>query len=357
MKILYLADAKSIHTKKIVSYFTEKGHEVTVASFQKEEIPNVTVFDLGIKKISPKGGMANWRYLSKRKEFNKLLKKIKPDILHSHYATSYGLLGALSSFHPFIISVWGSDILKFPKKSSLHKKLIKFNFKKADYICSTSQVMAREIKKYTKKKVLLTPFGIDYKKFRPMPELKPKEKIIIGTIKTLEKKYGIHYLIQSFSLLFKKYRNIPLELHIGGGGSLKEELQKLSEKLGIKNKTKFLGNIPHEKVPEIINSFFVSVFLSESESFGVSVLESEACQVPVIVSNVGGLPEVMRDKKTGFIVPKKNPESAAKKIEELILNKNLREIMGKRARDFVIENYNWEENIKIIENLYKKILD
>lgn len=357
MKLLYLADAKSVHTKKIASYFAEKDHEVNVASFKKEDIPNVNVFDLGIKKISPKGGLVNWKYLFKRKEFNKLLKKIEPDILHSHYATSYGLLGALSNFHPFIISVWGSDVLEFPKKSPIHKKLIKFNFKKADFICSTSQVMAREIKKYTKKKVLLTPFGIDYKKFRPIQELKPKEKIIIGTIKTLEKKYGIHHLIQAFSLLKKKHPSIPLELHIGGEGSLKEELQKLSEKLGIRNKTKFLGYIPHEKVPEIINSFSVSVFLSESESFGVSVLESEACQVPVVVSDVGGLPEVMRDKKTGFIVSKKDPEGAVKKIEELILDKDLRERMGRRARDFVIENYNWQENIKIIENLYKKILN
>lgn len=357
MKLLYLADAKSIHTKKIVSYFAEKGHEVSVASFKKEKIPNVNVFDLGVKKISPKGGIANWKYLSKRKEFNKLLKKIKPDILHSHYATSYGLLGALSNFHPFIISVWGSDILEFPQKSPLHKKLIKFNFKKADFICSTSQVMAREIKKYTKKKVLLTPFGIDYKKFRPMPELKPRERIIIGTIKTLEKKYGIHYLIQAFSLLLKKYPSIPLELHIGGEGSLKEELKGLSKKLGIADKTKFLEYVPHAKVPEIVNSFSVSVFLSESESFGVSVLESEACEVPVVISNVGGLPEVIRDKKTGFIVPKKDPKAAAKKIEELILDKKLRERMGKRARDFVIENYSWEENIKIIENLYNKLLN
>ena len=358
MKILYLANAKSVHTKKWVDYFVKNGFKVYVISLTDAALPGAKVFSLGYKNIKKEGDFEKILYFTEIRKIKRLIKKISPDILHAHYATGYGISGALSGFHPYIISVWGSDIFEFPKKSFFHKKLIGFNLKKADYICSTSHVMAKETKKYTNKNILITPFGVDCEKFKPASKLKPKDKIIIGTIKALEKKYGIKYLINAFAILVKKHSNLPLELHIGGKGSLERKLQQLCENLGIKNKVKFLGYIPHDKVPDIFNTFSVSVSVSasESESFGVAVIEAEACRIPVVVSDIGGLPEVVQDNVTGFIVPPKNPEATAEAIEKLILDENLRNKMGVAGREFVLKNYEWSKNAKIMENLYKTII-
>ena len=95
---------------------------------------------------------------------------------------------------------------------------------------------------------------------------------------------------------------------------------------------------------------------SESESFGVAVIEAEACRIPVVVSDIGGLPEVVQDNVTGFIVPPKNPEATAEAIEKLILDENLRNKMGVAGREFVLKNYEWSKNAKIMENLYKTII-
>ena len=100
----------------------------------------------------------------------------------------------------------------------------------------------------------------------------------------------------------------------------------------------------------------ISVFPSMNESFGVSVIEASACEKPVIVSNVGGLPEVVENGVTGIVVPPANTLELSKAIEKLILDKTLRIKMGKAGRDRVETMYNWENNVSEMIDIYKGIV-
>jgi len=104
-------------------------------------------------------------YLLSIVRFKRVIKKFGCDILHAHSASSYGLLGSLVNFHPYVISVWGNDVYNFPQKSSFYSNLIKYNFKRCDLILSTSKIMAKETSKYSPKGIIVTPFGIDIEKF------------------------------------------------------------------------------------------------------------------------------------------------------------------------------------------------
>lgn len=353
MKIAYLSPAFSIHTVRWVNEMTKRGYEVHLVTMHPPHTDNPIDNNVSIYMLPfslPAGYFLNkWR-------LKKLLRQISPVLLHTHYASGYGTLSRLSGFHPTVLSVWGSDVFDFPRNSIINRKILEFNLRKADYICSTSHIMATETQKYTYKEILVTPFGVDCEKFKPMPELKPKNKIIIGTIKTLEEKYGIEHLIKAFAIIVKQHPNLPLELHIGGKGGLKGKLQKLCGDLNIENKTKFLGYISHNEVPRIFNTFSIFVSVSDSESFGVAVIEAEACGIPVVVSNIGGLPEVVKNNMTGFIVPPRNPEATAKAIEKLILDEHLRTKMGKAGQQFVLTSYEWSKCAKIMENLYRSAL-
>jgi len=353
MKICLLAPANSVHTLKIAYSLKESGNEVLIISFHKPLPEDIDALYFP-PSVSPLGKL---NYLLHVSNIKKITEQLHPDILHAHYISSYGFVGSLLNYHPFIVSVWGSDIFDFPKRSFLHKYLVKYALKKADFVLSTSSIMAEETKKYTDKEVFVTPFGVDCEKFKPMPELKPKDKIIIGTIKALKPKYGIEYLIRAFKILVDKYPSLPLELYIGGEGYLKEELEKLVRSLNIEDKVRFIGFIPHDEVPRYFNMFTVSVSVSESESFGVAVLEAEACGVPVVVSNIGGLPEVVKDGETGFIVPPKNPEATANAIEKILLDEELRRKLSVNARNFVLDKYNWKGNFKLITEIYKEAIE
>lgn len=358
MKICYLADINSAHTHKWLNYFISKGYDIHVISLGNGQYEGVTVHNLDVsdnvmKKSSDKNKL---QYLKKIKRVKELISEIKPDILHAHYATSYGLLGALANYHPYIISVWGSDVYDFPIKSPIHKMMVKYNLKKADYIFSTSNVMREETKKYTNKKIEVTPFGVDINKF--VPNVIEKDEIIIGTIKTLEEKYGIQYLVKAFKNVKDKNEHINLKLRIGGRGSQEEYLKNLCRELKIENDVTFLGFVKPEHVIKEFQNFDIAVFPStlDSESFGVAAVEAEACGTPIVISDVGGLMESTKPGVTSLVAKKADAEDLTQKIDKLVRDEELRKTMGKAARKFVEENYSLEDNFNYVDNLYKDIV-
>lgn len=358
MKICYLAPANNPHTIKWCKYFKQRGHEVHLISFVPGNIEGVIthniVFQVGIEN---KSYFSKLKYILQINKAKKIIKNIDPDILHAHYATSYGIIGSLSNYHPYILSVWGSDVYDFPLTSPLHKQLIKYNLKKADYILSTSYDMKKETEKYTDKPIEITPFGVDINKFKPLPNLKKDEEFVIGTIKTLKPKYGIAYLIKAFKLLKDVFPQEKLKLKIAGKGEQEETLKQLCSELQIQQDVEFLGFLSEEEVIKTFNTFDIAVFPSvlDSESFGVAAVEAQACGIPVIVSNVGGLPEATSPDETSLVVEKKNEKQLAKALERLLLNEELRLRLSSNARPYVIKNYNIEDNFKKVEKLYEKI--
>lgn len=368
MKVLLLSDAYSIHTIKWAKSLNKCNIEVGIFSLNiiendnsYENEKNISVFYYADNNIkSRKSSFSKLSYLRSIPYLKKVVEDFKPDIVHAHYASSYGLLGALLDFHPYIVSVWGSDVFDFPNITFLHKLALKYNLSKADRILSTSNVMAIETKKYTNKDVEVTPFGIDLEKFKPLEvdSVFSKDDIVIGTIKTLEEKYGIEYLIRAFAIVKQRHQELPLKLLIVGDGSLRNKLEELAINLGIAEDAIFTGKIKHDLVPKYANmlSVSVSVSVSNSESFGVAIIEASACGIPVVVSNVGGLPEVVEDKVTGYVVPARNPEATADAIEKLILDDELKARMGKAGRERVKQLYDWNKNVKQMISIYKEMV-
>jgi len=360
MRLLLLSDPNSPHTIKWVTSLASEGIDIFLVGLGNLQVrsydsfSNVRIETVNVEITRQEGSFKKVLYLKSLPLVKKIIRNFKPDIVHAHYATSYGLIGALSGFHPFVLSVWGSDVFSFPHKSPIHKMILKYNLQKADKILSTSYVMAKETSLYTKKEIEVIPFGVDITKFKPtnIGSLFDKNDIVVGTIKTLEEKYGVEYLIRAFKIVSDKYPDLPLKLLIVGGGSLEGKLKQLTKDLNIAEKTLFTGRVPFEEVPKYHNMIMIYVATSDSESFGVAVLEAMACEKPVIVSNVGGLPEVVEDGVTGFVVPPRNPVKTAEAIERLILDENLRKQMGRNGRERVKKFYNWDDNVRQMIKLF-----
>lgn len=232
MKIILLADPNSVHTIRWAKALETLDFDLLVIGISSLIVSDyentgikVKCFNQNIKR--KEGALSKIKYLFALPWIKKEIARYDPDIVHAHYASSYGLLGALSGFHPFIVSVWGSDVFTFPKISLIHKYVLKYVFRQSDSILSTSHIMAKETKQYTSKYIAVTPFGIDMDKFYPIhvKSLFNEEDIVIGTVKTLEEKYGIEYLIKSFKILSDKYPDVPLKLLIVGAGSLEYNLK------------------------------------------------------------------------------------------------------------------------------------
>lgn len=353
MKVLLVSAANSLHSIRWANSLFEKGLEVHLFSVHEIDCDNVPFNDGVILHIF--SAATPWGYIKKASELKKVIKKIKPDIVNAHYATGYGLMSVLAKSKPLLLSVWGSDVYDFPRKSFLHFRLLRWILKRATAIASTSHVMAAQTKKiYSHSEIFVTPFGVDTGVFYPF-NVKVSGCINIGIVKVLEDKYGIDTLIKAFAICLKSTEK-PLRLFIAGRGSKEAELRALCDNLGIADRVVFVGFIKNNKVPELLNQLDVFVALSDSESFGVAAVEASACGKPVVVSDADGLTEVVEDSETGFIVPKRNPDAAAKRILELVNDPKKREKMGARGRLHVESWYSWEKSLATMIDAYKETI-
>lgn len=357
IRILFLANAASIHTVRWVNAIADKkGFEVYLVSRHPavEKLhSNVSV------RIAPVPTALG--YFLNVPFVRRMIREVRPRLVHAHYLSGYGTLARLTGFHPLVLSVWGADVYDFPRKSAIHWWLVKRNLANADRVLSTSQVMAFHTQQYTDKNITVTPFGVDLDRFQPrdVSGIFDSDDIVIGTIKTLDEKYGIEFLIRAFKLLRDKHPYLPLKLLIVGGGPREGYLKQLAVDIGIAQHTVFTGHIVHSEVPMYHNMLSVAVFVSvmDSESFGVSVIEASACGKPVVVSNVGGLPEVVADGITGFVVEPRNPAQTAKAIENLVLDESLRKRMGEAGMKRVARLYNWSKNVNDMLQIYREVIE
>jgi glycosyltransferase involved in cell wall biosynthesis len=356
MRIAVLAAAKSIHTIKWVKSLKLRGHTVALYSLPDQKAPAETLSGVEVHYLKTGGAAGYWFDAG---ELKKLLHVFKPDVLNAHYASGYGTLARRCGVKPLLLSVWGSDVYDFPYQGHFNHHLLVKNLRNATAIASTSHAMAEQVKKVlcTQKKIYITPFGVDTEVFCPCGTL-VEGRLTIGIVKALEPKYGVEYLIKGFSMLknrLVKEAKMPPEgiaLEIYGGGSLLPELKKLAGTLNIAGETFFHGAVSHSQVPKIISGFdiYCAPSVSDSESFGVAAVEAMACGVPVIVGDVDGFKEVVRDRVTGFIVTRRDCVTIANKLYELFCNQELRREMGKAGRRHVIENYEWADCVSLMEN-------
>lgn len=361
MKILLLSDTYSEHTEKWALGLADKGIEIGIFSFNRASYEwynhkNITIFFEPEKKINAESTLTKIAYLKYVNVLKRIIKHFNPDVLHAHYATSYGLVGALSGFHPFVISSWGTDVMKFPNKNFVAKSILKFNFRKADLLCATSNTIKKCIAEVVKKEVTVLPFGVDVNTFikKEVDSLFQKTDFVLGSIKPLEQLYNIDVLIKSFANLYERHPH--LRLLIAGEGGEEKQLKELADRLKVSHAIKFTGRIPFKEISNYYNMIDVLVNISEYESFGVSVVEAMACSKPVVVTNVGGLKDLVKDDTFGLKVEVRNEEQTVTAIESLILDKVKYKLIAENSRNYVVENYDWNKNLEQMIYLYNQLL-
>ena len=374
MKVLVVSDAQSVHTQRWTSALKEKGVDVVLYTikpvtddFYSSRNIKCHFFDLFDFKREKKGKLyAVKRHLMAVSHLKQVLKEEKPDILHSHFVTSYSLIAALAGYRPFIVSAWGSDIYIYPKKSPVNRAIVKFILSCADKILSTSNVMARECTKYTCKPIEVTPFGVDTELFKRIEDksgnsndidkqVKP-QRFVIGSVKTLAENYGTEYLIKAFKIVVDRNPMIDCSLELVGKGPDEERLKGIAKELGISDKVHFRGFINQKDLPQVFSGFDIACYLSNSESFGVSAIEAMSCKCPVVASDADGFTEVIEDGATGIIVQKRDPQATADAIQKLVDNPQLVKTMGEAGRKRVCSMYQWDGNVNTMISIYKSVL-
>lgn len=367
MKILILSDADSPHTIKWVTQLTAAGLDIILFSITPrtvsdyDNILNLKIYDYNIKGELDKaahGKFSKLKYLKGFRLLEKINKNEKPDIIHAHYASSYGLLGSLLFRNNFLISTWGSDVYYFPRRSVLHSFLFRIILSRAKKIFSSSKIMAEELALYiNRSKVRTVPFGIDAAKFDRKSSKSTSEILNIGIIKSLEKVYNIDHLILAYRDFRKIRPEIKSRLLIFGDGTEEGNLKNLCEGLDCREEIIFKGRFAYSDIVKAHQLLDIEVYPSESESFGVAPLEAMASGNPVIAYDIMGLAEIIENGRTGILIKKGDIKGITDAIIRLFYDKKLWcEITENAAKDVSLK-YDIKENTKLMIKHYEDILN
>jgi glycosyltransferase involved in cell wall biosynthesis len=292
--------------------------------------------------------------------------KPKPDLIHAHfsYPDGFGMIGLAKKWKiPLVISALGTIERKVAYEGSHTSRLIIETMNFADRVLSVSEDLKLHIVNLgiNENKVIVVPNGVDTEKFKPLGKENarnllnlPVDKNIVLFVGALRGIKGVDYLIEAA----KNFVNTNTELYmVGRDDGLKKNLLKMAYELKITDLVKFIGPVNHEDIPLWISASDILVLPSLSEGRPNVVLEALACEVPVVATDVGGIPELMINGETGYLVPAKNSLELSKKVNKLLEDESLRKKMGKLGRKSIIQRgLTWEAHAKKTVDIYSELL-
>jgi len=292
--------------------------------------------------------------------------KPKPDLIHAHfsYPDGFGMIGLAKKWNiPLVISALGTIERKVAYEGSYTSRQIIKAMNFADKVLSVSEDLKLHIVNLgiNENNVIVVPNGVDTEKFKPAGKENarkllnlPLDKNIILFVGALRSIKGVDYLIEAA----KNFVDSNTELYlVGRDDGLKKSLKKMAQDFKITDFIKFIGPVNHKDIPLWVSASDILVLPSLSEGRPNVVLEALACEVPVVATDVGGIPELIINGETGYLVPAKNPLELSEKVNKLLGDENQREKMGKFGRKSIIQRgLTWEAHAKKTVDIYSKLL-
>ncbi len=290
-----------------------------------------------------------------------VVKHEKLDILHVHYAIPHAsaaylaqqILKADGIFIPFITTLHGTDITLVGKDHSF-LPVVNFSINNSNGISAVSESLKADTLSnfQIQKEIKVIPNFIDFERFSKKERnhfrklvANDDEKILIH-ISNFRKVKRVEDVVRMFELVLKK---IPTKLLMVGDGPERHKAEELTRSLGVCAHVKFIGK--QEAVEDLLSISDLFVLPSQTESFGLAALEAMACEVPVISSNSGGIPEINIQGKTGFLSPVGDYEDMAKNAIYILENEE-RMMQFKKNAFEKAQEFHIDKILPMYENFY-----
>jgi glycosyltransferase involved in cell wall biosynthesis len=298
------------------------------------------------------------------KEFKKVLKRIykKFDLIHIHghgRFTSDFTMRYVGKKKPLIYTAHGFfHSSKGGKVKKLYNKWFKLKKGKIEFFTALTELEKKQYLKLgvKKNKIKILPNWVDLKKFQHKKDKKYIDKLFKNSknktllfVGRLHESKGIQYAL-------KAIKNLEINfLVVGRDAGYKKYLDQIIEKNNLKEKVKIIEGISEKDLMKTYNSSDFFVLFSEWEGFGIVVLEAMASKLPVIVSNRGALPLLIKDNENGLISEFPSIKSLKNKLTKIIEDEKLRKKIIKNSVEFV-KKFNTPKIIKEYEELYKNAI-
>jgi glycosyltransferase involved in cell wall biosynthesis len=385
-------DTQATYVHDINRHLVRRGHAVTVVTPGDPSLPRSDMFD-GVKivrfplELPPDltyGRVAQSRvsWLGKfarvvvmahymEAQHRAILAEVREnggDVIHAHWAIPTGpaaVMAARKLHLPSVITMHGGDVYVNPEQGYdfptrwYVRPALRWTLRHAGALTAITEDCRQHALRAgaPAEHIRLVFNGTDLRRFSPAengnrgdPRFGPH---MVFACRQLFPRKGIRFLLEAGAELKSQFPDLKIVL--AGDGFERPELARLAAELGIASDVTFLGWVPNVELPQYYRAAAVSVIPSLEEGFGIPAAEAMGCEVAVVASDAGGLPEVVENGVTGIVVPRGDAKALAQAIGSLLADPQRRRVMGQAGRERALRLFDWDRSAQQFEEIYREI--
>jgi len=280
------------------------------------------------------------------------------DVLHVHWplpTVLFGLIARQRTSARLVASFHGAELLLAKRFPGL-QKMLKWMVQPCDALSANSAFTARLVHEMIGREAIVIPYGATVEVHEPVTTRAAAENrpriLFVGRL--IERK-GLPYLIEAMAEL---RQHLPATLDVVGTGRQRAALEQLATECGVADAVRFAGRVGDRELAQLYAASDVFVLPSivdrrgDTEGLGVVLLEAMSYGRPVVATNVGGIPDIVRHEQTGLLVPQKDPHALAEALHRLLTDRDLAERLGAAGRDYAATHFSWPSIVDRVMSLY-----
>jgi glycosyltransferase involved in cell wall biosynthesis len=365
LRLAFLGDPNSVHTRRWLGYFAERGHDVHLLDGYETTIRPGLDDRIRVHRYSAHG---RWRIrflssLQGRRSLRRTLKRLRPDVLHAHYLSRYGWQARLSGFHPYVISPWGSDLFETLRTSQRAQLWARAALGDADLVTVVSEPMRVAVLEAGGRPdmIEMIQFGVDTQRFSPGPidegmidRLGLRQRRVIFSPRALQEIYNQELIVDALAALPPD--TVLVLTARNADPDYLAALRSRIDRLALGDRVRILAEVSEDDLPHLFRLSRVVVSVPRSDGFPVSVLEAMASGTPVIATDLPPIRPVLGPIAPELLVPVGRSDAIETAMRAALeMEPARREELAAALREYAVRVADYASNMERMEAHYRRL--
>jgi glycosyltransferase involved in cell wall biosynthesis len=364
--LAFLGDPNSIHLRRWVSFFAERDHRVTLLVPEGLELePGLpeSIHVERFRQFNPRSLFAPLGLLRSRASIRRAVARVEPDILNAHFLTIHGWQAWMSGFHPYAITLWGSDIYVGPRKWRAVRMMAGLTLRAADLVMADSEDLKRGAEELGARpdRTELIGWGVDLERFSggsAPAELRTRLGLdgrrVVFSPRAIAPIYRQNVVVEALARLPSDV-SVVMSRHNADAAEV-EAVERQAASLGLTDRLVLVPWIAHAEMPDFLRLADVVVSVPISDSTSVTTLEAMACERQVVAADLPSVREWLGDLDPESLAPVDDAAATAAAVARALSRSTAeRAEIGRRGRAIVRERADQAASLGLVEQLYIRL--
>ena len=359
MRIIYFSLGYCTHDYRFLKSISEGGHEVFFVQLEgnQRQVESRPVPE-NVNMVIWKGGREPFRWGNLAKltfDFRRLVKEIKPNLIHAGPIQTCAFIAVLSGFRPILTMSWGFDLMDDVHKNKWWGWVTRYTLKRSTFFTSDANVTKDKAVVYgmNSEKTVVFPWGVDLEHFSLSTVHRPPSTFTLFCNRSWESRYGIDVLARAFVKVAQQNENVDLILL--NGGSQGAHIRQILQSGGVLDRVTFGGQVSQTDLPNWYHMADIYISPSHVDGSSVSLMEALACGLPCLVSDIPANKEWVVENENGWLFRDGDANHLAEKILSAISQREKLPGIGRASRWSAEMRADWKKNAEVLMNVYRSL--